>query len=47
MALPEESLAMQSEDTVLKNTQATYIDSPAKEAAMKATKEELSRREKP
>ena len=38
VALPEESLATQSEDTVPKNAQPTYVDSPAKEAAVKATK---------
>ena len=47
MALPEESFATQSEDTTLKNAQPTYIDSPAKKAAMKATKEEPSRGEQP
>ena len=30
VALPEESLAIQSEDTMLKNAQATHVDSPAK-----------------
>ena len=47
VALPEESLAMQSEETTPKNAQPAYVDSPAKEATVKATDKEPTRREQP
>ena len=47
MALPEESLVMWSGDTAPNNAQSTYVNSPAEDAAAKATKEEPSGREQP
>ena len=47
MALPEGSLTVQPEETTPKNAQPVYVDSPAEEAAMKATEEEPTRREQP
>ena len=40
MALPEGSLTMWPEETTPKNTQPAYVNSPAEEAAVKATEED-------
>ena len=45
--LPDGSLTMQSEETIPKNVQPVYVNSPAEEATVKATKEEPARREQP
>ena len=47
MALPEEPLTTQSEETAPKNAQPAYGNSPAEQAAGKVTEEEPTRREQP
>ena len=47
VALPEESLTTQSEETTPKGTQPVYTDSPVEEATVKVTEEEPTRREQP